>query len=247
MLIWLAIPIASYFLVQDDYAHYHTQSRAQRKDCENRAALLGRYCRLFASRGSQVPAITEGDSRQTWQSRWSQICRDYRDENSGLRRTKPVYYPTTDAKLYELEQLLEDQQQAIEQAVRERNAFNRAGGGLELLFQEIHRAAGIADYYRSIGAYGIADLIDDDVREMEKQYRERTRERNRRQNAMEDALAEANDLRERILDGLVQLKLLMATDASTTYPAELRQRYHEFNLRRELHALLGLPYKEAAQ
>jgi len=247
VIIWLAIPIASYFLVQNDYAHYHEFSREQRQDCEKRARVLGRYCRLFSSRASQVPTIIDGDSRQVWQTRWTQIRRDYKDENRGLRRTAPEYFPTTDAKLYELEQLIEDQQQAIEEAVRERNAYNRAGGGLELLYQEIHRAAGIAEYYRSIGAYGISDLIDDDVREMEKQYRERTRERKRRQNAMEDALAEADELRKRIINGLEQLDALMTADANSTYPEELKARYQQFNLRRELHALLGLPYKEAAQ
>jgi len=227
-----------------DYTDYITDSRVQRADCLGRADVLGRYSRLIAERAEQIPSIVDAQSRAVWQSRWRQLQRELEEEQRRLRRSPPQHYPTADAELSELEQLLDSQQLAVDGAVRERDAFNKAGGGLEDLLAEIQRAEGIAEYYRSIGATGIYELIRDDARVLASEYRARTRERSERMRQLEAELATNRECRDEIQDRLLDVPTKITADEQTTYTAELQQRFDRFNLVAEFTRLLGLPVKE---
>lgn len=244
ILVWLAVPASAYYFARVDYADYLSQSRIQRADCLGRADVLGRYTRLIGQRADSVAGIVDAESRAIWQSRWHQLERDLTEEQHLLRRDAPQHYPSTDAKLVELEQLLDSQLMAVESAVRERDAYNKAGGGLEDMLLEIKRAEGIADYYRSIGAQGIYELIRDDVRLLEKEYRERLRERAERNRDMEAALTDSKLYRDQILEGLEQIPGKLDADEQITYSRELQQRFNRFSLPYELSRLLGLPMPE---
>jgi hypothetical protein len=244
VLLWLAVPVTGYYLARADYYDYLNQTRVQRADCLNRADVLGRYTRLIGQRASTITTIVDPNSRTYWQSRWRTLKRELSEEQLKLRRDPPVHYAGTDAQLTELEQLLESQREAVEEAVRERDAYNKAGGGLEEMLLEIKRAEGIADYYRSIGAQGIYELIRDDARTLQSEYRERVAERDQRNNKMVEKLAKAEECQSEIIEGLQSIESKLGEDEQTTYSNELRERFDSFSLPRELARVLGLPYKE---
>jgi len=244
LLLWLAVPVSGYLFGRADYAAYLADSHQQRADCLKRADILGRYSRLIATRAALIPDIADSQSRAVWQSRWRQLQRELEDEQRHLRGSPPAHYPTADSQLSALEQLLSSEKTAVDAAVRERDAYNKAGGGLEDLLAEIQRTQGIAEYYRSIGAEGIYELIRDDARVLESEYRARTRERNERMQDLNVELKTVRDCRDEIQDGLLDIPALIKADEQTTYTAELRQRLASFNLVTEVTRWLGLPVRE---
>jgi len=244
VLVWLAVPVTGYYLARADYANYLTQSRIQRADCLGRADVLGRYTRLIGQRADDVITIVDSDSRAYWQSRWRQLERDLAQEQRLQNHGELVHYPRTAAQLTALGQLLDNQRAAVEEAVRERDAYNKAGGGLNDMLLEIKRAEGIADYYRSIGAQGIYELIRDDTRLLENEYRERIAERDQRNSNMAQKLVKAEEYKAQIFEGLETVNEKLGEDEQITYSRELRQRFDSFSLPRELTRLLGLPYRE---
>jgi hypothetical protein len=240
VLIWLAVPVAGYFLARQDYDNYLSASRIQRADCEARVEVLRRYSRLMSMRASQIPGIVDADTRAAWQQQWNIVRRSMEDEQRGLRQDDPIHFPQTDAQLLALEQQLTSQEGAIERAARERDAYIKAGGGLEELAIELERAYGVAEYYRSIGAIGIYQLIRDDIRNWESDYERRLRERNQRARATDDALQEAGRLRDDIQRGVGGINDYLDADQQLTYQAELQVRLARFDLRAALEELIGL-------
>ncbi|GEM_PF-2592793 len=239
-LIWLAVPVTGYFLARQDYEGYLTSSRIQRVDCEARVEVLRRYSRLMSMRASQIPGIVDAGTRSAWQQQWNIVQRGMEDEQRGLRLSEPIHYPQTDAQLLTLEQQLTSQESAIERAARERDAYIKAGGGLEELAIELERARGVAEYYRSIGAFGIYQLIRDDIRSWEQDYERRLMERNARARATESALDEATQLRDTIQRGVSGIDTYLDADQQLTYQAELQARLARFDLRAALEELIGL-------
>jgi len=244
LLLWLAVPASAYLFARADYASYITDSRLQRTDCLSRTDILGRYSRLIAERAAQIPSINDSQSRAVWQSRWRQLQRDLEDEQRHLRTNSLQHYPTASAELSQLEQRLNSQREAVDAAVRERDAYNKAGGGLENLLAEIQRTEGIAEYYRSIGAQGIYELIRDDARVLASEYRSRLRERNDRIQEMNIELQTVRDNRDEIQHRLLDIPELIKADEQTTYTAELQQRFDTFDLLKEVTRWLGLPVQD---
>lgn len=240
MLVWLAIPAVGYFLARQDYAEYLSESRIQRADCEARVEVLRRYSRQMSMRASQIPGIVDAETRAAWQQQWNIVRRSLEDEQRGLRLDEPIHFPQTDAQLLALEQQLTSQEGAIERAARERDAYIKAGGGLEELAIELERAYGIAEYYRSIGALGIYQLIRADIRSWEADYERRLSERNSRARAVEEAVAEAGRLRDEIQHSVAGISGYMDADEQQTYQLTLQARLARFDLRSELQALIGL-------
>ena len=238
--IWLAVPVAGYWLARQDYDNYLSASRIQRADCEARVEVLRRYSRLMSMRATQIPGIVDAGTRIAWQQQWNIVRRGMEDEQRGLRQDEPIHFPQTDAQLLALEQQLTGQEGAIESAARERDAYIKAGGGLEELALELDRAYGVAEYYRSIGAIGIYQLIRDDIRNWEQNYERRLKERNGRARATEDALDEAGQLRDDIQQGVSGINDYLDADQQRTYQTELQARLELFDLRATLEELIGL-------
>lgn len=241
VVIWLAVPVSGYCLARADYANYLSESQLQRTDCLNRADILGRYTRLIGQQAGRITEVVDANSRAVWQRHWRSLERDLTQEQLKLAHGQSAHYPATDAKLGELEQLLDSQRASVEDALRERDAYNKAGGGLEEMLFEIKRSEGIADYYHSIGAQGIYELIRDDVRQLQSEYRQRLSERDQRNVKMREQLDKANLDQAQIIEGLTAVNSAMAADEQVTYTRELRQRFESFSLPRELSRLLGMP------
>lgn len=239
LVIWLTVPVVGSYLMRADYEKYHAASRIQRADCEARATALRRYTSLLASSSVRIETIEDVESRVAWQQQWNELTREIESVASGLRTSVPQYYPQTDEQLMWMEQWLSEQQEAIEDAARERDAYNKADGGVMELAREADRARSVADYYHSIGARGIYELIMDDVNQLEKEYRKRLRERQQLSRDVEQMQAEAEQLRIDILSSFAKLDASFKADEQRSYRLELSQRFQEFNLLGELNALLN--------
>jgi len=238
LVIWLIVPVVGSYLIRADYEEYHAASKIQRADCEARATALRRYTSLLASSSVRIETIEDAETRVAWQRQWNELTREIESVASGLRTSVPQYYPQTDEQLMWMEQWLREQQEAIEDAARERDAYNKAGGGVMELAREADRARNNAEYYRSIGHRGLYDLFMDDANRLEKEHRRRLRERQRLSRAVESMQAEAEQLRVGILSGLAKLETSLKADEQRSYRMELSQRFREFNLLGELIALL---------
>ena len=241
VLIWLSVPIAAYFFVQSDRERFNIQSLEQRADCLDREEAIRRYSRLMSLRSVQVHNITNADTRADWRSRFAQITREMENELVVLRGETPVHYPGTDLLLLELEQRLKKQQESIEEAARNRNAYVAAGRDIEDQARNIQVGRDTANYYRSIGAFSIADLIDEDVDIQERQFNKQVQERNRRAELVQESLDRADGQYEAILRELDRIDACLAEDEKLTYQTDLQRRFDEFNLRAELERLMGIP------
>jgi len=240
-LVWLSVPVTAYFLVQADQDRFSAKSLVQRGECIDREEAIRRYSRLLSLRTGQVHNITNPDTRAEWQSRFSEITRDMENELRGLRGEVPSHYPSTDLHLLDMEQRLNRQIEAITEAARNRSAYIKAGRDLEDRARDIQIGRDTAAYYRSIGAYSIAEMIDDDVDIRERELNKQVAERNRRARLIQESINQADHFYEDIREDLNLTAKYLAEDEKLTYQMDLRRRFEAFDLRVELARLAGLP------
>lgn len=226
-------------MLQEDRERFETTSRLQRADCSGRMELLRRYSMEMQRQAELIPQLEDPQSRQQWQRQWQDTLRLMERERQQLRLQPPTHYPTTDAKLQELEALLEHQQENTADAALKRDMFNKSTGGIYDLAQQIAYTRGIAEYYRRIGAQSIYLVIMDDLAILEDQYQRRISEINRLAAAVEAALVQARADTKQMLAQLDTVAERMAADEQLTYEQQLSQRFHAFDCREELRKLLA--------
>jgi hypothetical protein len=234
VLVWLCVPLTGYLLLRQDWQRYDAATRVQRADCLGRSEYLRRYSVELWRQAELVVSIEDTETRVTWQRAMQITEAEMEREGQGLRPVAPTYYPSTDATLLELDKLLTDEQAQIEDAMRRRDAYIKAGGGLLDLARDIDRARSTAQFYQRIGAQGIYLLLMEDLAQLEAQHDKRLSERNRLAQAGIDALDQARKDKDEILRRLDGLKDALAADEQGTYTQALLTRWQKFNLREEI-------------
>jgi hypothetical protein len=239
VVIWLSVPVIAYQMLRADHERYLLEFDRQFEACEDRRLHVLKFTELYQLRASGIRAIDGSSESLVWQREWSSTTNDAVSEAALLPDEKLNYYPSSEARLIELEDKLELQRHTIEEAARLREAYLKSVDGLTRIAERIDEAQMMADYYRRLGAESIYYLIMEDVAILESRYRDYRQNRQSMLNDSQEAMAESEQLNREIVLGLSEIQTLMASDADRSYNELLVERFRGFNLREELDRLIA--------
>jgi len=137
-------------------------------------------------------------------------------------------------QLLEQEQQLEVLRQAAEDAMRNRDAYLKAGTGMLEMLQDIEDLKAKARYYEHLGARMIYLTYMEELAKLEERYDRLRQERLRRIRAVRDDLDEVDLLEREVERQLQRIPKLMKADENMNYQGYLHQRFATFNLRHAL-------------
>jgi len=238
ILAWLSVPVCGSIMLRDSYADYLAESRIQRKDCLDRAALLGNYIAQSGQLADQVLQLDSLEQRREWERNWAAMQRQLAIDSRDLRSQEPLHYPATDGDLVEAEDLLKEQMEKVKEAQWKRDAYIKSANGMFELAQQITNTKLTAAYYKRIGAEGIYLRIQEDLAQLEETYNQRSRDRNRLNREVSDMLTSADRMRRDIKRTLNHLSDKLAEDERLTFRSRLHKHLQEFQLRREFERLI---------
>ena len=230
VLIWLALPLAALLLLRADYERYERELDSQLKYAEARKDMLVRYSSLYETRGREVLAISDPQSRILWEQRFREIGQQMEAEEKNLGSPGLSHYPQT-ADLFEkaVEELVQ-QRDNLRDAGRLQDAFAKSQGNLDELRMEAMDLYWQAEQYRQLGAIDIFIQIQDMLAQVESQINRRDRRRYELTNELTLAMSEANSHRSELRRLLAAMPEQIAKDQGRTYREDLTQRFRNFDL-----------------
>lgn len=239
LLLWLAVPICGYAFYRADYARYQQDCQAQRKDCQLRADIIQRYAVYFERQARQIADVSDKYARRDWERAWSRLQDALATERQGLRNSPPAYFPQADALLKTAEQSLSEQQQAAEQALKQRGFALELEQGLLKLEDDIYSLRLAAEYYRREGSASVYYWFQEQLAQLESAYLSRMQEHNMFLDNSANELAKARRLSSDTQRATAQVSEKLKLDERRTYQDQLRERFGSFNLGEQLTTLIS--------
>jgi hypothetical protein len=234
VLIWLALPLAVLLLLSADYERYERELDSQLKYAEARKDLLMRYSTLYETRGREVLAISDPQSRILWEQHFREIGQQMEAEENNLGSPALSHYPQTADLFQKAGEQLAQQRDNLRDAGRLQDAFAKSQGNLADLKMEAFDLYWQAEQYRRIGATDIFFQIQDMLAQIESQINRRDRRRYELTNELTLAMSEANSHRSELRRLLASVPDQLAKDQGRTYREDLSQRFRNFDLVRSL-------------
>ena len=239
LLLWLAVPICGYYFYRADYARYEQDCQAQRQDCHLRADIVQRYAVYYDRQAQQIADVTDRYTQRDWNRAWSRLQDAMELERKAIRSSPPLYFPQADETLNASEQALADQQQAGEQAMKQRGFALELEKGLADLEDSIYQMRMASEYYRREGSASVYYLFQEQLAQFEAAYYTRMQEHNMFLDNSRSDLAKERRLSRDAQQATALLDEKLKLDEKRTYQDQLRQRFAKFNLGEQLSRLLS--------
>jgi hypothetical protein len=239
VLVWLTVPAALGLLLQADREHYAADSAAQRSACLERIDLLKRHTTLLSGQAARLAEVEDQSRLQTWRITWSSLKGQYARDLPPLRLQELSHYPATALALDDQAAALQELQDTVDTAGRNREYYLRGAEAMNQVAEEIDYLNYQAQRYRMYGAEGVYFLLQDRLAQAEARFQHQQHEQQRLQDAVHNGLSQARHQAAQIQSALDLADGEIAQDEKVTYVDAMRQRFAAFDLKSALSELLA--------
>ena len=245
-MIWLSVPLAAYHFASQNYEKYLEAEQRQLRALSAQESYLRVHTSALTAKSAEIRGLNVQSQRMQWKREWQALVDDREHERALLSAGETTHYPLTQQRLTELDQKLDDLQKQVERADNYHYDAIRLRSSIEQLVAQIDAARANAYYFERIRAWGIHDLLLDDIGQMEDTYNQRWRDLRRAEQVSASKLGEAERTSREILRVINDIDSLKQADSQEAYQSDLSRRLDEFNLVRELRKLATGDDAEAA-
>jgi hypothetical protein len=238
VLVWLTVPVAALWLLRSDYERYQLESQRQLEYCRARSDHLLYFTNMMGKQAEEIRRMYQPEDRPKWEREWRDL---EAQENQAAVRLGTVslnLLPLSEQVLSHAQSELIAMKSHIETAAQRKDAFNKAGSGLDDVQERIFGLQGQAEWYRRVGALGIYLELQEAIARYEETLDRQLSARRQLDMEAGKALAEADNLQRSIQRELGHLPDKITEDRKQTYREQLARRMRSFDPRRELRELI---------
>jgi hypothetical protein len=238
VLVWLTLPLVGGLMLRADYRHYMSDAATQKQAVGDWQS----YYRIVSK--DALHLSKDVTSPYTFMSlpSWRRRLKSYENDNSVRRdllyQGTLSHYPATAEQFEQIEELSDQQYQALVDAAAARENYERLGDSVRELEQQLVILEQYSRYYEVFGEWEMYQLVQSELAKAEAASRQRRQKRNDTVNELQALAHKVETTAGEIAQRLDRLDVKIDEDESLTYAQNLKTRLLAFDLKGELRTLI---------